>query len=326
MSGGYRYADLPGDLPPEGIIEDIDLAECQRFMEDALGNLSPEHLTADALWRDWMCFIPRVRTQSKPNEIWRHWTDLTSRSPIEDLSISSGRLNGTSWVNVPFTFSTIQRTGLRALCSGYASLVPDSTSGGWKIWCLVTILEHFQGHESPDVPPSVQIKTTGQTAAAQSRRAYEVVIIGAGQGGLSIAGRLAALNIPYLLVEKESTVGSRWTRAYDSVRQHTVRQANNLPFSADVPTFDDFQDEVYLYGWQVASGYRKWVERYNINVWTSAETVGCEYDETKPQWALKILCDGKEENIICRHLVLAMGMAAPETLPSMITNKYQVSG
>ena len=57
----------------------------------------------------------------------------------------------------------------------------------------------------------------------------QVLIIGAGPGGLAVAGRLRKQNIPFELIEKSQHVGNTWYEHYDRLHLHTVKEYSNLP-------------------------------------------------------------------------------------------------
>jgi len=66
------------------------------------------------------------------------------------------------------------------------------------------------------------------------------LIIGAGPAGMAIAGRLARLGIPYLLLEKSDRVGHTWHGHYERLCLHTVKEHSNLPhleFPEHYPTY-----------------------------------------------------------------------------------------
>ena len=68
----------------------------------------------------------------------------------------------------------------------------------------------------------------------------ETVIVGGGPAGLAVAGRLARLGRPYVLVEKADRVGDAWHRHYERLRLHTVKQTSHLPhrpFPAEAPRY-----------------------------------------------------------------------------------------
>ena len=68
----------------------------------------------------------------------------------------------------------------------------------------------------------------------------ENLIIGAGPSGLSIAGRLSKLGIPFEIIEKSDTIGIAWRNHYDRLHLHTDKKYSelpHLPFPKDYPIF-----------------------------------------------------------------------------------------
>ena len=68
----------------------------------------------------------------------------------------------------------------------------------------------------------------------------ETVIVGAGPAGLAVAGRLARLGRPYVLLERAGRVGDAWHRHYERLHLHTVKETSHLPhlpFPDDAPRY-----------------------------------------------------------------------------------------
>ena len=57
----------------------------------------------------------------------------------------------------------------------------------------------------------------------------EVVVIGAGPGGLAAAAALKGHGVNPLVVDRAERVGSSWRRHYDRLHLHTPRRWSGLP-------------------------------------------------------------------------------------------------
>ena len=74
---------------------------------------------------------------------------------------------------------------------------------------------------------------------------YDVIIIGAGQAGLSMGYYLKKTNLSFLILDKGSRIGEVWKNRYDSLKLFTPRAYSSLPGLAlegiqnDYPTKDD---------------------------------------------------------------------------------------
>lgn len=137
-------------------------------------------------------------------------------------------------------------------------------------------------------------------------RHTDTLIIGAGPAGLAVAGRLARMDIPYLLLEKGDRVGESWHGHYECVCLHTVKEQSDLPhwpMPAHYPTYVPRLDliaywEDYirhmgiapLFGQEVRSIRRengRWVATTNTDVFTAERVVvatGYNRVPNMPQW------------------------------------------
>jgi hypothetical protein len=267
----------------------------------------------------------QIRTFSGAERIKEKWA-LCCREKLPGVfKAGEARLSrptpNSSWIDVPFTFVTKQEGGLTGNCSGAISLVPSQEGTGWRVWMLRTLLENFEGYGHPDDPsPIFQQPKAAVTLGCHLEAS--VLIIGAGQSGLSLAGRLGALSIPYLLLEKEAEIGYSWTGKYDSVRQHTIREMNNLPFDRTYKA----SDPDLLPAKTVAEGFENYVRKYNINIWLAAEVKKCVASREGVGWIVNVR-KGKEGYVIkTKHLVLSMGASLSVPNPPKIPNATSFKG
>src|SRR6266540_3602099 len=81
----------------------------------------------------------------------------------------------------------------------------------------------------------------------------ETIIIGAGQGGLSVGYHLAKRGRPFLIVDANQRIGDSWRRRWDSLRLFTPARYDGLagmPFPAPpnaFPTKDEMADYLEAY-------------------------------------------------------------------------------
>ena len=82
---------------------------------------------------------------------------------------------------------------------------------------------------------------------------FQVVVIGAGQAGLSVGYHLAHRGIPFVILEANARVGDTWRKRWDSLRLFTPARFDGLvgmPFSAPpraFPTKDEMADYLEAY-------------------------------------------------------------------------------
>ena len=215
-----------------------------------------------------------------------------------------------SWVDIRFTFAV--HGDLQGNAAGFVSVTPDQQNHGqWKIWMLRTWLENFQGHGHPDelqpgparTDSHVDDRTINHHQAGKGSEEHDVVIVGGGQAGLCVAGRLRALGVPYVLFERNAEIGQSWTNRYESLRWHTSKEYGHLPFDRTYLPSDDYLLTTKMIG----SGFRRYTERYDINVRCGVTVEGASFDETNSSWTITTKSKDTESKIVARTLVLATG-------------------
>ncbi|MEQ1746790.1 MAG: NAD(P)/FAD-dependent oxidoreductase [Saprospiraceae bacterium] len=120
------------------------------------------------------------------------------------------------------------------------------------------------------------------------------LIIGAGPAGLAVAGRLAKMGLPFLMLEKGDQVADTWQQHYDRVCLHTVKEHSDLPhlpmpehYPVYVPRLDliaywqDYARQMGiqpLFGQRVTSVRRdtgRWVVNTPTDTFTADNVVVC---------------------------------------------------
>ena len=213
-------AEYPCSLPIVPIPHETDGATVATDFAVHLDNLQEHHFVGDAVWRDIFALTGTLRTFYSASTISTAWQETTKRAKAGSfvLDRSSARIvrlpQGSSWIETRFAFET--NAVPQTTCTGFVNLVPGS-DGKWRIWVLRSILEQLKSAGDVDVlVPSV--KTNGVTDGQQEQTHFECVIIGGGQAGLSTAGRMKALGISYVVLDKHQNIGDNWKTRYGSAR------------------------------------------------------------------------------------------------------------
>jgi putative flavoprotein involved in K+ transport len=82
---------------------------------------------------------------------------------------------------------------------------------------------------------------------------YDVIVIGAGQAGLSMGYYLKQTNLQFLILEKGREIGESWKSRYDSLTLFTPRPYSSLPGLSlkgeekQYPTKDEICDYLSLF-------------------------------------------------------------------------------
>jgi hypothetical protein len=230
-----KVSDLPGSLPTTQIPADVDVEEVAQSQLSRLPSLSPEDLLDSAIWRDSLALTGTFRTFYSAKGITEAWKNTFNQQSATNLTLvpNTARvfklLDKSSWVDADFIFQT-RSGGPQRICSGIISISFDENKG-WKIWMIRTTLEGIEGYGNVDVldpvvlPEAVDKTTNGVNGRAngehnhENTQHFDVIVVGGGQAGLGIGGRLQALNVSYLVIDKFDAVGDSWNSRYDSTKR-----------------------------------------------------------------------------------------------------------
>lgn len=58
----------------------------------------------------------------------------------------------------------------------------------------------------------------------------DVLILGAGNAAVSLAARLKAVGVSYIMAEKNAKVGDNWALRYDSLKFHVPTSFCEMPY------------------------------------------------------------------------------------------------
>ena len=275
----FPIEKLQGSLPLATVANDVDHSTVVSNCLQQLDQFDGDVFTDDALWRDLYSLTGTLRTFNSRKNIESVWIEVFNTHHQCDfvLTPNSSEIvrigKDSSWIQARFSFVTAGSP--KTLCSGQIGVVPTS-AGKWKIWMLTTILEELLGHPNPDVM-GTQIPRASIQGGQPSSNDFECVVVGAGYGGLCLAGRLQAMNVRYVTLERNANIGDNWRNRYDSARcelqvsaiqihssdkitVHTSRDYSDMPlgrmFTQDDPYF--------LSGEDLARGYQKYVGHHQI--------------------------------------------------------------
>jgi cation diffusion facilitator CzcD-associated flavoprotein CzcO len=306
-----KFDEVPGELPRAVVPEDVDVAQVADIAVKKLNELTLDSLTEKVVFRDFLTFTDSIRTLALRDRVYPALKELLSRkkcSPFR-LSGTGPRIIPFGWIDFDVLF-TVQHGPLTGSGAGFVSVL-QGPDGEWRIWMLRTWLEAFEGHGHPDETnsPNQSAPTTNGTFDANDGM-YGAIIIGGGQAGLSTAGRLGALGVNYLLIEKTAQVGDVWRNRYDSLRWHTPKEYGVLPFEWRYPT----EDDKCLPTKRIGAGHEAWAKHFGINIRTNTTVTSANYDEKTEIWTVKVIEPEGEQRYTSKNLVLTIGpgFAAPQ--------------
>lgn len=223
------FADKVTSNDPEGITN--------LLVRSSFDSGRPE--TADQVsvyWRDLLALTWNFRSFEGTIPIREFLTDRLPSAKIANLKLkTSDDAEGLApvfarpmpdlvWITGFFTFETDV-----GFCSGIFRLVPtldEQQRVQWKVHCIFTNLEELRGF--PEKVGNLRDPTPysgGWEKLREKEKLFEdaeptVLIVGAGQSGLTAAARLKLLGISSVLIEKNERVGDNWRNRYDVLCLH----------------------------------------------------------------------------------------------------------
>ncbi len=212
-----------GTVPPDANAETLG-AEFAVKLSALLSASDPSSLAQDVVWRDLFAVTGSSRTFYGAEACFEKWTEYMGKSAagVFQYQAGSGRVvsagPASSWVQCSYTFEAKAKP--KRECVALVSLKHDQETRSWRIWVIRTILNQLSGRPNVDRMEAVSNVTT-KTSAGEQRDGvhFDCAVIGGGQAGLSVGGRLAALGVSYVVLEQNKAVGDNWRNRYESTKR-----------------------------------------------------------------------------------------------------------
>lgn len=207
-------------------------------------------------------------------------------------------------------------------CDGIVRLYQDNDDyRKFRAWSFLTCLNELNStnkfqedvyQNSLEGPNWLDIRNLNRL---YNDREPEVIVVGSGQAGLSIAARLKQQDIDTLVIDKNERVGDNWRNRYHSLKLHNQTHVNHLPFMPFPSTWPTYIPKDKLAGW-----FEYYAESMELNVWTKTTFLGAEYNEIEKNWKVSLkLPDGNIKIMKPNHIVMAIGV-------SSVPNRTQIPG
>jgi cation diffusion facilitator CzcD-associated flavoprotein CzcO len=277
----------------------------------------------DGWWRDRLVTSWDLRAVGGPAEIAAFLDSSEEAMAITSLTLSPDQQvvrvegpAGREWIQAFFDLETSIARG-----RGIVRLTP--TDDGWKAWTLMTTVTELIGHEETNGhrrPRGVahgvdRIQTNWADKRADHLRFEneepQVVILGAGQGGLTLAARLGQLGVSTLIIERNDRVGDSWRRRYRSLTLHDPVWANHLPYLPFPSTWPVFTPRDKMADW-----LETYAHTLELNVWTSTELESVERGPDG-RWSVSVRRDGAVRTLHPAHFVVATGTSSLPWSPTV---------
>lgn len=281
----------------------------------------------DAHWRDVLAFTWDIRTANGRPAIEAGLGETLAATAPRNVRLAAGR-------TAPRRVTRVGREVIEAFieldtalgrADGVLRLVADGgDADGARAWILLTALQEIAGHEAQigDRRRGDEAYTRDfggenwldkrQQASAYADRDPAVLVVGAGQAGLSAAARLTALGVDTLLIDRHERIGDNWRERYHSLTLHNEVHVNHLPYLPFPPTFPVFIPKDKLANW-----FEFYADAMDLNVWTGTELVSGDYDDAAGRWTVTLRRNGGERQLRPRHVVFATGVSAIPVMPAL---------
>lgn len=282
-------------------------------------------LTADGYWRDLLALTWSLRTFRGTPRVQQALEEHLGTAGATGFQLEEGKepafveRDGTSCVEAFLVFETAAARG-----RGLVRLVRDETTGsGWKAWTLLTTAQELKGHEerTGHRRPRGNEHTRGRENWLDRRiqesefrdSEPDVLIIGAGQAGLSLAARLGLLGVRALVIDRNQRVGDNWRNRYHSLALHNELWTCHLPYLPFPPSWPAYIPKDMLAVW-----FEFYAQVMELNVWTGTELVESAFDEQDATWTAELRrADGTVRTLRPRHVVLATGVTGVPKIPQL---------
>src|SRR3984957_19872577 len=304
------------------------LAQFEGALARPDGGLLKTLFHADSYWRDVLALSWNLQTVNGADAILR---ELKARAPV--AAPSGFRIDperaaprwvtraGTVAIEAIFKFETALGRG-----SGIIRLIPDAADGNRpKAWTLLTALDELKGFEE-------QLESSRPRGQSYSRdfrgpnwldlrkasseyadRDPDVLVVGGGHAGLSVAARLKQLQIDTLIVDRWPRIGDNWRQRYHALTLHNQVQVNHLPYMPFPPNWP-----VYIPKDKLANWFEAYVDAMELNYWTGTEFESGAYDDASGRWSVVLRrADGSTCALHPRHVVMATGVSGIPSLPDI---------
>jgi putative flavoprotein involved in K+ transport len=284
----------PGNPGSSAAVARAWLADLAGLIEAGDASRASELFGPDASWRDIVSLTWDIRSVSGQTAI----TGMLERC-IKHVSPTSIRESAT-WppilarradrqvIEVLFDFETDVGDG-----EGVVRL--SLAEGAPRAWTMLTALKTLRDHperQGARRPNNDDFRShfgapnwldQRQAELSYTDREPIVLIVGAGQAGLTLAARLRALDIDALVLESSPRVGDNWRNRYHSLWLHNDVNLSHLPYLPFPET-----SPAYLSKDQMGSWLEHYADALDLNVWTSARFGGATWDVGAQRWNAQV--------------------------------------
>lgn len=302
----------------------------RRKPSDKVDSTLADLFQVDSYWRDALALSWRLQTVTHNESIRRTLRALTidiGMTALQiDVAATPPRIVRRAGIDAVEAFFEFQIDVAR--CRGILRLTPgDNPSDVWRAWTFFTAMDELIGFEEKTkqdqlINDSYSRNFHGpnwldkrNAAADYSSHNPDVLIVGGGHAGLSIAARLTQLGVDTLIVDKNSRVGDNWRNRYHALTLHNQLHVNHLPYMPFPSTWPTYIPKDMLALW-----FESYVAVMELNFWTTSEVTSAIYDSGTSRWKVDIRQHSDHlRQLEPRHVIMATGVSGIPNLPHLDT-------
>lgn len=289
------------------------------------GQAFADMFIADGYWRDILSLTWARPTFTGRVAIAEAFDTTAAAAGFSNIRLAANRTaprlsrrSGRDMVEAWFEFDLNVGTG-----TGFARLVLEPCATGAdtapnpRTWLLLTALHELHGFKEKaglNRPSGSHFSKIESPLSWRQLRDHEiafedrdpqVLVVGAGQGGLILGARLRQMGIDALIIDKSERVGDVWRGRYNNLTLHNKLNANHFPYLPFPETWPVWLPKDMLGDW--LESYARFME---LNVWNSTELVEAHFDEAAGIWTVTLRCaDMSIRTMRVPHLVIATGVS-----------------
>ncbi|KAI9718610.1 MAG: hypothetical protein M1812_004061 [Candelaria pacifica] len=287
----------------------------------------------ESYWRDQLCMSWTFHTWHGPKDM----AVFIGENSHRELSVSSDQSSAfrapkaspiDHYGNVNGIQSFLELETDLGRGRGFVRLFQEG--GKWKAFTLLTALQELKGFEESireRRPLGIIHGSDPNRKNWKEERATQenfegaeeptVLIIGAGQGGLTSAARLGRLGIKTLIVDKEDRVGDNWRNRYHQLVLHDPVWYDHLPYIKFPENWPVFTPKDKLGDW-----FESYAASMELNVWTKTTLTGSKWDDSRRLWTVELdrtSSDGSKESRVLhpKHIIQATGHSGEMNFPAI---------
>jgi cation diffusion facilitator CzcD-associated flavoprotein CzcO len=331
-----------GEYPRTSTSSDVDAGKVAADLVSQLSKaisgkdskaLSSLFLHDKSYWRDHLGLSWDLRTQKGSDKIAAFVQK--SKNPPTKIEIDASAANrapafgpidgGIGKVNGISSFITFETD----LGRGRGLIALAEEDGQWKFFTVFTALLELKGHEESvgrnrtkgvshgGDPMRKNWRETREAETNLEGMEPKVLILGAGQGGLTSAARLKMLNVSSLIIDMNERVGDNWRKRYHQLVLHDPVWYDHMPYVPFPPNWPIFTPKDKL-----GDFFESYVKHMELNVWTSTTLQSSSWDDDKKQWTVTLSRRKPDDSTETRtihpsHIIQATGHSGKKNFPEI---------